>query len=156
MSELNNILKIIEQLEKEQVDFIIIDELALILNGMPRTCDCLSIIVNMTKNNINNLRNALMILFKSKLIKKITNKQFKKYKTIRYISPEKDVIDLISLFENTFTYDNTEYYEMELEGIKVKVATPKSLIEMKSNTYREKDKLDLLFLKELIKRNTGN
>ncbi|HPO63327.1 MAG TPA: hypothetical protein PK762_09650 [Candidatus Kapabacteria bacterium] len=45
---------------------------------------------------------------------------------------------------------------MELEGIKVKVATPKALVEMKSNTYREKDKLDLLFLKELLKRNAGN
>ncbi len=156
MSELNNILKIIEQLEKEQVDFIIIDELALILNGMPRTCDCLSIIVNMTKNNINNLRNALMILFNSELINGISYNELKKYKIISYISPKKDVIDLFSSFEDTFSYDNTEYYEMELEGIKVKVATPKSLIEMKSKTNREKDKLDLLFLKELIKRNAGN
>lgn len=34
---------------------------------------------------------------------------------------------------------------IEQEGIKVKVATPKALINMKSSTYREKDKLDLIF-----------
>jgi len=156
MSELNNILKIIEQLEKEQVDFIIIGGMAVILYGMPRTSEDLDILIKMKNDNIQKIRKALANIFSDDEIKEITIDELKNYAVIRYISPENDIVDIVANLGEAFYYENIEFREMELEGIKVKVATPKSLIEMKSNTYREKDKLDLLFLKELLKRNAGN
>ncbi|NLO18334.1 MAG: hypothetical protein GX121_00395, partial [Ignavibacteria bacterium] len=82
--------------------------------------------------------------------------ELKNYAVIRYISPDNDIIDIVANLGEAFHYENIEFKEMEIEGIKVKVATPKALINMKSSTYREKDKLDLLFLKELIKKNASN
>ena len=156
MSELSNILKIIEQLEKEQVDFIIIGGMAVILYGMPRTSEDLDILVKMKSENIQKIRNALSNIFSDSEIKEITFNELKNYAVIRYISPDNDIIDIVANLGEAFHYENIEFKEMEIEGIKVKVATPKALINMKSSTYREKDKLDLLFLKELIKKNASN
>ncbi|NLO19672.1 MAG: nucleotidyl transferase AbiEii/AbiGii toxin family protein, partial [Ignavibacteria bacterium] len=79
MSELSNILKIIEQLEKEQVDFIIIGGMAVILYGMPRTSEDLDILVKMKSENIQKIRNALSNIFSDSEIKEITFNELKNY-----------------------------------------------------------------------------
>jgi hypothetical protein len=42
------------------------------------------------------------------------------------------------------------YYE--IEGVKIPFAGPELLYKLKKFTMREKDKLDLLFLEELLKK----
>ncbi len=37
------------------------------------------------------------------------------------------------------------------EGVNIKIATPKTLYMLKKNTMRDRDKIDAIFLKELIK-----
>ena len=149
MSEYKNINKILDAFYNEEVDYIVIGEVAVLLYGMPRVTEDIDVIVRMEEENIERLRKALRRLFDDDDINEITLDELKDYSVIRYISPEKEMIDIISSLGEAFDYDKVKFIEMEIEGHKIKIATLDSLIEMKSKTYREKDNLDLLFLKEL-------
>ena len=152
MTEIKQILSIVDALQREGVDLIIIGGIAVILYGMPRTSEDIDIIIKMNEQNISLIRSALNKLYDDNEIKDITFEELSNYAVLRYISPNNDIIDLISNLGEAYDYNNIECNTVELEGIKFKVATPKALIQMKSITYKEKDKLDLLFLNELIKK----
>ena len=150
MTEINNLLSVVEALQKEGVDFIIIGGIAVIIYGMPRVSEDIDIIIKMNEQNIRLIRSALSKLFEDNDIKEITFDELRNYAVLRYISPNNDIIDIISNLGETFKYSNIEYNIIDINGHQFKVATPKALIQMKSTTYREKDELDLLFLKQLI------
>ena len=155
MSELKNIFKILDAFCKEEVDFIIIGGVAVILYGMPRVTEDIDVIVKMDEENIKRLRKALRQLFDDDEIKEITLDELNDYSVIRYISPDKEMIDIISTLGEAFDYNKVKFFEMDIDGYKIKLATLDSMIEMKSKTYRDKDNLDLLFLQELKKKLTG-
>ncbi len=156
MTEINNILRIIDALEKEGVDFIIIGGIAVILYGMPRTSEDLDIIIKMTEENVARIRAALSKIFDDNEIKEITYNDLKSYAVVRYISPENDIVDIISNLGEMYDYDKIDFEVLEIDKVRLKVAAPKSLYFMKSNTYREKDIQDLAFLKELILKQDAN
>jgi predicted nucleotidyltransferase len=152
MSDLNHIFSVLEALVSEGVDFIVIGGIAVILHGMPRVSEDLDLVIKMNPENIKKIRKALNSIFIDDEIREITFSELKSYSIIRYISPDDDVIDLIANLGEAFDFNNIEYLTLEIEGVKVKIATPKALINMKTNTNREKDTLDLLYLRELIKK----
>jgi len=45
---------------------------------------------------------------------------------------------------------------IDYNGIKIKIATPETLYELKKDTLRDKDKIDAVFLRELIEANKAN
>lgn len=151
MTELNKILHIIKTLQKEQVDFVVVGGIAVILYGMPRTSEDLDIILEMSQKNINLLRSALRKLFNDDDIKEITYEELEEYAVIRYVSPDDDVIDIIAKMGESFDYNSINFQDIDIDGIIFKIATPETLIQMKSDTYREKDTLDILYLKEYLK-----
>jgi len=156
MSEINNIIKIAQSLLNEGVDFIIIGGIAVILHGMPRVSEDLDIIVKLNSDNIQRIRKSLTSLFNDEDIKEITLDEIENYSVLRYISPDNDILDVIGNLGEMYNFDNVEYNYIEINGHSFKVASPKALIQMKTNTYREKDKLDLLFLKQLTKNQDAN
>ena len=155
MSEINHIDKIFKAFQNEGVDFIVIGGIAVILYGMPRVSEDLDLVVNMNNENIENIRKALNSLYNDDNIKEITFYELKNYSVLRYISPDDNIINLIANLGEAFDFNNIEFSIMEIEGKKIKIATPKALLTMKSLTFSEKDKLDILFLKELIKKSEG-
>jgi hypothetical protein len=54
------------------------------------------------------------------------------------------------------TYDNLEYEIIDYQDIKIKIATPETLYRLKKNTLRDKDKIDALFLQDLIEAKQSN
>ena len=152
MSEISDFYRILEAFQKENVDFIIIGGIAVILHGMPRASEDLDIIIKMETGNISRIRAALRKLFNDDDIKEITFEELHDYSVLRYVSPNDDMIDIISNLGEAFNYENVKYKIMEIEGNRFKVASIKSLIDMKSGTLREKDNLDLLYLNELKKK----
>ncbi len=152
MNDLNNILKILDSLQSEGADFIVIGGIAVILHGLPRVSEDLDIIINHGEENLSFIRKGLYKLYNDTDINEITINALENYSVIRYISPENDIIDIILTLGEAYDYKKIEYEIMDIYGKKIKVASVKSLIEMKSKTLREKDQLDLLFLKELFKK----
>jgi hypothetical protein len=54
------------------------------------------------------------------------------------------------------TYDSLKYEIIDYNGIKIKIATPETLYQLKRDTLRDKDKIDAVFLRELIEAKRVN
>ena len=62
------------------------------------------------------------------------------------------MLDKISKIGESFNYDNISKENKIIDGIEFITATAESLYQMKKDTYREKDKLDILFLKQKLRK----
>ena len=68
---------------------------------------------------------------------------------MRYGPPEHDfVIDLTTRIGEAFSFEDVESAPVALHGVPVPVATPRMLIRMKQGSHREKDRSDVVRLRE--------
>lgn len=157
MSELNLVdrfFKLIDQLNKDGVEYIVIGGFAVILFGLPRTTEDIDLFLKDDEENIKKFRDALRSLYDDNDINEITRQELIKYPVIRFGTPDNFYIDIITRIGTEFNYDNIDFTIKVVEGHKIRLATAESLYRMKRNTLREIDNLDLRFLKEIMtKRN---
>lgn len=55
-----------------------------------------------------------------------------------------------------FSFNDLNYEIKEINNIKIKIATPETLYKLKKDTLRDKDKMDLVFLRNLIDKKNSN
>lgn len=144
-------LKIIDALNEYKVDYVIIGGYAVILHGYLRATEDIDIVLKMTQENIVRFQEALFSIYNDSEIKEISFKELKKYPVIRYGTEDNFYLDIIAKIGERFSFDNIEIVAKKINNTRIKFASAKSLYEMKKYTYREKDKIDLLFLKEKLK-----
>jgi hypothetical protein len=74
------------------------------------------------------------------------------YPAIEYAPPKGEYsIDLLARLGQAFRYETIEYEEIDLDGVRVRVATPTMLYRMKRDTVRPQDRLDA----EVLRREFG-
>jgi hypothetical protein len=151
-----NFLKIIGALNKFKVQYIVIGGVALISHGLPRLTRDLDLILNMTAENIKNLRHTLKSLYDDPAIEEITIEELGKYAVLRYGTPDDFYIDLMACIGEAADYHTLQAETKEIEGIRLNLATPESLLKLKQNTLRPEDKRDALFLMKLIEAQGKN
>lgn len=151
---LDKALKIIGSFNKHKVDYIVIGGYAIILHGYLRATEDIDVLIKMTPENISAFQKALIEIYDDSEIKEISFDELQKYSVIRYGTPDNFYIDVISRIGETFFYHNVEAICKIIGKVEIKFASVNSLYEMKKNTYREKDKIDILFLKEKLKNKT--
>ncbi len=78
------------------------------------------------------------------------------YPVVRYGAPNGLCIDLIVQLGEAVVYRELEYEMTEFRGTKIRLATPETLYRLKKDTVRDKDRMDALFLKELIRAKNKN
>ena len=147
--------KVLAALEKHNVDYILIGGYAVALYGIPRATNDIDIFVKPEEENFIKLRNALYEVFNDDSIEdiKLVNKE--DYSVTRYGTPEGYVIDILTQLGELYNYYNIKFHEVEIDKTKVKIADIDSLIKLKENTFRNIDKEDIFYLKELKKNNAG-
>ncbi len=145
---LDKVLNIIESFNKHEVDYVIIGGYAVIMHGFLRATEDIDIMLLMSNENITRFQKALYDVYAEKEIDELSFDELEKYPVIRYGTPDNFYIDIISGLGTKFSYEDIEIEKKVVDKVEVKFASVKSLIEMKKNTYREKDKIDLLFLNE--------
>ncbi len=148
--QFNEFLRLLKALEEHQVKYVLVGGVAVIIHGMERLTRDIDLFIQNTHLNIQNLQRALNSLYNDDSINEITFSELEKYPVIRYGTPEDFYIDIITRLGEAIAFEEIKYEIIEYQGIGVKIASPESLYLMKKNTYREKDKLDILFLQELI------
>jgi len=148
---LDKVPEIIKSLDRNNVKYVIIGGYAIILHGYLRATEDLDLVVEMTQENINNFQKALKEVYNDKDIDEINYFELSNYSVIRYGTPDNFYIDVISRIGESFDFNNITKQDKVIDEIVFKYATAESLLEMKQNTHREIDKLDILFLKEKIK-----
>jgi len=150
-NQFNEFMRVLKALEEHKVDYILVGGFAVILYGMQRLTRDIDIFVRMAPQNIEQLRRALKSVFKDSSIEEITLSALQEYPVIRYGSPNNFYIDILARLGEVATYDDLEYEAIEIQGVQIKVATPETLYRLKKDTVRSEDKMDAMFLKELIK-----
>jgi predicted nucleotidyltransferase len=156
MSQFNEYMRVLGAFEKQNVDYILVGGVAVILFGMQRLTRDIDIFVKMAPENIEKLRKALHTLFEDPSIEEITLRDLEQYPVIRYGTPNGFCIDILARLGEVATFDDLEYEVVEIEGTQIKVATPEALYRLKKDTVRPEDKIDAMFLKEVIKRRGSN
>ena len=68
---------------------------------------------------------------------------------IQYVPPESDYwIDILSRLGEALRYADVEFEVVEVEGVSIRVATPRMLYRMKRDTVRPQDRADAQLLKQ--------
>ena len=149
--QFKNFMSVLDALDKQKVKYILVGGIAVMLHGIERLTRDIDIFVKMDNKNIERLRKALHSIFEDESIKEITLEELQKYAVIRYGTPDDFYIDIIARLGEVAVYEDLEYEIISCQDIKIRIATPETLYNLKKDTIRYKDKFDAAYLKELIK-----
>jgi hypothetical protein len=154
--QFEDFIKVLEAFEKYEVDYILVGGVAVILHGMQRLTRDVDVFINIIPENIVKLRKALHSIYNDPSIEEITLSELNDYPVIRYGTPSGFYIDIMARLGEVATYDSLKYEIIDYNGIKIKIATPETLYQLKRDTLRDKDKIDAVFLRELIEAKRVN
>lgn len=141
---LEDVLSIVQALERERVRYAVFGALALAAHGLDRATRDLDLFVAPDRDNVERLRRALAAVFDDPAIDEITADDLRgEYPAIQYGPPEVDyTIDIVSRLGDAFTFDDLEVVQVQAAGATMSVVSPATLFRMKRNTVRLRDRDD--------------
>lgn len=142
-------MKILAAFEREGVQYVLVGSMGLAVHGVIRATRDIDVFVQPDPDNVARLRRALEQVFQDPSIAEITSDDLAgDYPAVQYVPPEGDFwIDILSRLGERFRYEDLEWQTVNIEGIVVRVATPRMLFRMKRDTVRPQDKADAAELK---------
>jgi predicted nucleotidyltransferase len=142
--ELDEALKVLASLEKEGVDYVLVGGAALTVHGLVRATEDLDLFIRPTAENVERLRKALRSVYQDPNVDEISTEDLLgDYPAVRYYPPQGELfLDILTRLGEFATFESLEVQEVEWEGVRVKVASPKTLYWMKKDTVRSIDRLD--------------
>lgn len=131
-------------LEREDVAYVLVGALAMALQGEVRATQDIDLFVSAGTQNVARLRRALELVFEDPHIAEITSEDLAgEYSVVRYVPPSGAyAIDLISRLGEAFGFEDLQWEVVVREGVAIRVATPRTLYEMKRDTIRPQDRVD--------------
>jgi len=147
------VLDLFRALEREEVEYVLVGGVALNVLGLTRATQDIDLFLRPEPGNVDRAKAALRSVFSDPSIEEISAEDLAGgYPTIRYVPPEESfVIDLLGRLGEAFRYEDLEAEVQWVEGIRVKVATPKTLYKMKKDTLRPIDRADAEALRRRFK-----
>jgi len=149
---LDRTLEVITRLNDEGVDYVIVGGVALNLHGLVRATEDLDVFIRPEENNIAALRRALKRVWDDPEIDKITAEDLcGDYPVIRYGPPDGSLpIDILARLGERARFEDLEYELVEVEEVKIRVVTPKTLLWLKADTVRPRDQADAAALRAIF------
>lgn len=141
---LDDVLSIVEALEREQVRYAVFGALALAAHGLDRATRDLDLFVASDDDNVARLRRALAAVFDDPAIDEITAEDLRgEYPAVQYGPPDVDyTIDIVSRLGEAFDFDDLEVVQVQAGSATMRVVSPATLYHMKRNTVRLRDRDD--------------
>lgn len=150
IDQFDNFLSVLKALDKEGVEYILVGGVAVIFHGIERLTSDIDIFVKMEVANIARLRNAFHSIFDDPSIDEITLEALQEYEVIRFGASDDFYIDIMARLGEVAVYENLESEILLHQDIKIRIATPETLYNLKKDTLRQKDRFDAAYLKYLI------
>jgi hypothetical protein len=149
--EFDRFLEIIRAFEREGVVYVLVGGVAVNLHGIARATEDVDFFVRPDPENIDRLKRAMRSLWNDPEIDDIRAADFEAYPTLRYGPPNDEmVVDILTRLGSAFAFDDLESETLEVEGVRVRVATRETLVRMKRDTVRPIDKADVAALEQLL------
>ena len=141
--------RLFRALHDEGVRYVLFGGLAVGALGLSRATRDVGLFLAEDAANIEAARRALERVFADPELREITPAALSDFGLVRYGPPDHDfVIDLTVRIGEAFRYSDLESRPIELFGVQVPVATPRTLIRMKRDTIRPQDQADVQRLRE--------
>jgi hypothetical protein len=150
MMEFEQTKRILAAFDSHEVDYVLVGGMAMAAQGLVRATRDIDVVVSVEANNVDRLKTALRELFDDPAIESIRADELAgDYPAIQYVPPAGDFwIDILARLGEAFRFADLESEELMIEGVRVRVATPRTLYRMKRDTVRPQDRLDAQVLRE--------
>lgn len=148
--DFDKLVELAAALNREEAEYIVFGGAAVNLHGIIRATEDYDIFVRPEPENVARIKRALRAVWNDPAIDDILDDDMiGGYPSIRYGPPETDLyVDFVSRLGEAFHYDDLEAEVHDIEGVAVRVATPATLVRMKRDTIRDKDRQDASRLME--------
>jgi len=142
--------RILSAFELAGVRYVLVGSMAMAVQGLVRATRDIDFFVSPDPDNVERLKSALQAVFADPSIDEISAGDLAgDYPAIQYIPPHGDFsLDILARLGEAFRFDTLESEELLIDGIRVRVATPRMLYEMKKDTVRPQDRVDAAALRE--------
>ena len=145
---LEDLLDLCRRLNEAGAKYIVISGMAIIQHGFVRATEDIDLLVDASAENFEKIKSAMLGL-PDGAIREIGPDDLNQYVVVRV--GDEFVVDLMKAACGVgYAEASGEISLVTIEGVTIPFATPKLLWRLKQ-TYREKDKVDRLFLAELLK-----
>jgi hypothetical protein len=147
----DEIIRVFRAFEVERLEYVLIGAAAMGFHGVVRATEDVDLLIRATEENIERLRKALRSSYNSDPhIEEISSADLMgDYPAVRYFPPTGDLyFDVITRLGEVASFDSVDSELKEIQGIKVRVATPLALYRLKKGTIRPQVRVDAALLQE--------
>lgn len=147
----DEILRVLGALETAGVRYVLIGATAMGLHGVIRATEDVDLMIEASAENIERLRQALRAAYDDDpSIEDIrADDLLGDYPSVRYYPPSGDLyFDILTRLGEAASFDDVAAETKDVEGIRVRVATPAALYALKKDTVRPLDQQDAEALRE--------
>ncbi len=150
MEFVRTLLRLMRALNERGVDYVLVGGAALNVHGLVRATRDIDLFIAPEPDNVERLREALRDVWDDPSIDDISaNDLCGDYPAVRYGPPVGNVaLDILTRLGEATRYAELEAQIVELDGVPVRVATPRTLVRMKRGTVRPIDQQDARALVE--------
>lgn len=147
----DEILQVLEALERAGVEYILIGATAMGMHGLVRATEDVDIMIRATQENVEHLKDAFRTVYADdpNIAEISADDLLGEYPALRYYPPSGDLyFDVMTRLGEAATFETIEAEIREYEGIRVSVATPRALYLLKRSTVRPLDRRDAEALRQ--------
>jgi hypothetical protein len=141
MLDLGVVLKLVEAMNREGVEYITFGAMALWAHGLVRATEDADFFIAPSVENVDRLKRALRAVWDDPHIDEISaDDLLGDYPAVRYGPPDSEwTFDFLTRLGEAYSYDSLESQMGSIEGVPLRVVTPAQLFKMKRHTVRPKD-----------------
>jgi hypothetical protein len=142
--------RILAAFERHQVAYVLVGSMAMAAQGIVRATRDIDVFVRPDEENVTRLKAALDDVFADASVQEISAADLAgEYPAVQYVPPAADYwIDILARLGSAFSYGDVESEVIDVDGVAVRVATPRMLYRMKRDTVRPQDRVDAQVIRE--------
>ena len=149
--ERDEILRVLRAFEEVQLEYVLIGAAAMAFHGVVRATEDLDLFIRATAENVERLKRAFRMVYDNdpNIDEISADDLLGDYPAVRYYPPSGDLyFDVMTRLGEAASFDTVESTVLEIEGIRVRVATPAALYRLKRSTVRPLDHRDAEALRQ--------
>lgn len=146
--------KLLAALVTSRVDFAVVGGLAVIFNGYPRLTLDADILVHEAPDNLRRLLDCLSGWGEG-WARELKVEDFAPQEGSIRVMEEFDLDIFTRMAGHALDYFRPRLRYLDTSGVRIPYLSPADLILLKKDSWREKDKLDVLAMKEIVAREGG-
>lgn len=144
-------MRVLRAFESAGLEYVLIGAAAMGFHGLVRATEDLDLFIRATPENIEKLRSALRATYEGdpNIDEISATDLLGEFPTVRYVPPTGDLyFDVLTRLGEVATFETIDAEVKEVDGTRVRVATPAALYRLKKGTVRPLDHADAAALRE--------